>query len=181
MKLSFATALVCLTAVQGFTVLPSARVSVSKGLTPKDPSLSNARDSRDLASRCSVQTQLSLMSAEESESLLKRAEQCVGEECSVDDVADLIDVLHAQQTELFARVEKIKQTVQALEKVNKAEDRPVDEIRETVRAIWRVFQLGDKSSGNDYPSLSKPTVYSGEVGDGPMTAWDALPPKKWKP
>jgi len=121
------------------------------------------------------------MTPEEAESLLKRAEQCVGEECSVDDVSDLIDELHAQQKELSGRVEKIKQTVEALEKVNKAEDRPVDEIRETVRAIWRVFQLGDKASGNDYPKLSKPTGYSGDVGDGPTTAWDALPPKKWKP
>eukprot|EP00977_Amphora_coffeiformis_P002659 scaffold513_cov169-Amphora_coffeaeformis.AAC.13 len=121
------------------------------------------------------------MTPDETESLLKRAEQCVGEECSVDDVSELIDVLHAQQKELFGRVEKIKQTVEALEKVNKAEERPVDEIRETVRAIWRVFQLGDKASNNDYPALSKPTGYSGEVGDGPTTAWDALPPKKWKP
>lgn len=121
------------------------------------------------------------MTPDESETLMKRAEQCVGEECSVDDVDELIDVLHEQQKELYDRVEKIKQTVQALEQVNKAEDRPVDEIRETVRAIWRVFQLGAKSSNNDYPALSKATGYSGDVGDGPQTAWDALPPKKWKP
>ena len=56
----------------------------------------------------------------------------------------------------------------------------LDEVRETVRAIFRVFQLGDKASGNDYPALTKPTGYSGEVGKGSTTAYDALPPKKWK-
>lgn len=85
------------------------------------------------------------MTPEETETLLKRAEECADSECSVDDVADLLDVLHAQQKEMYDRVQKIKETVQILEEVNKAEDRPVDEIRETVRAIWRVFQLGDKA------------------------------------
>ena len=70
---------------------------------------------------------------------------------------------------------------QSLEKINSQDDREVDQVRETVRAIYRVFQLGDKASGNDYPALSKPTGWSGEVGDGPTTAWDALPPKPWKP
>lgn len=35
-----------------------------------------------------------------------------------------------------------------------------------------------KASGNDYPALSRPTGYSGEVGDGPKTAFDVLDPKK---
>merc|ERR1712232_606407 len=54
-----------------------------------------------------------------------------------------------------------------------------DEIRETVRALYRVFQLGDEASGNDYPALSRPTGWSGEVGNGPTTAYDCLPPKKY--
>lgn len=120
------------------------------------------------------------MTPDETEQVLKKAEACVGSECSLDDVDELVDILKAQQKELYDRVEKIKMTVNSLENVNKAEDRPVDEIRETVRAIWRVFQLGDKGSDNDYPKLSKATGYTGDVGDGPQTAWDALPPKKWK-
>ena len=84
------------------------------------------------------------MTPEETETLLARAEDCAASECAVDDVAELVDLLHVQQKELYDRVEKIKSTVKALEKINKAEDRPVDEIRETVRAIFRVFQLGDK-------------------------------------
>jgi hypothetical protein len=69
--------------------------------------------------------------------------------------------------------------IENLETMNTKDDRKVDEVRETVRALFRVFQLGDKSSGNNYPSLSKPTGWSGEVGDGPKSAYDALPPKKW--
>ena len=55
-----------------------------------------------------------------------------------------------------------------------------DEVRETVRALYRVFQLGDKASGNDYPALSKPMGWSGEIGNGPKTAYDCLPPKPYK-
>lgn len=128
-----------------------------------------------------IQTRMSLMTPGEQDAIVQRAEQCVESECSLDDVNELIATLKSQQTDMFDRVEKIKQTIEALENVNQQEDRPVDEIRETVRALWRVFQLGDKASGNDYPSLSKPTGYSGEVGDGPKTAWDSLPPKKWTP
>jgi hypothetical protein len=120
------------------------------------------------------------MSQEETANVLKQAQECVDSECDVDNVVDLVDVLQAQQKELSDRVEKIKLTVEALDKVNKQEERPVDEIRETVRALFRVFQLGDKASGNDYPTLSKPTGYSGDVGKGSQTAWDVLPPKKWK-
>ena len=41
-----------------------------------------------------------------------------------------------------------------------------------------VFFAQAKASGNDYPALSRPTGYSGEVGDGPKTAFDVLDPKK---
>jgi hypothetical protein len=120
------------------------------------------------------------MTAEENEAILKHATECAEGECSLDEVSDLIDVLKSQQKELYDRVEKVKSMIKTLEHVNAQDDRKVDEIRETVRAIFRVFQLGDKASGNDYPALSKPTGWSGDVGDGPKTAWDALPPKKWK-
>jgi hypothetical protein len=64
--------------------------------------------------------------------------------------------------------------------VNSKDDRKVDEVRETVRALYRVFQLGSKASNNDYPSLSRPTGYSGDVNDGPTDAYRALKPKPWK-
>ena len=93
----------------------------------------------------------------------------------------MIGSLHVQQKELFDRLEKVKAVIASLEHVNEKDDRNVDQVRETVRAIYRVFQLGDKASGNDYPALSRPTGYSGDVGKGAKTAYDVLPPKKWKP
>ena len=121
------------------------------------------------------------MSQEETDKLMTHATECADGECSIDEVSELIAVLKDQQKELSSRVDQIKKSIHALEHVNQADNREVDQVRETVRAIFRIFQLGDKASGNDYPALSKPMGYSGEVGDGPTTAYDALPPKKWKP
>merc|ERR1711862_966516 len=87
-----------------------------------------------------------------------------------------IDVLQGQQEQLFGKVEEVKDMIKALESVNGATDRPVDEVRETVRAIYRIFHLGDKASGNDYPALSKPMGWSGEVGKGAKTAYDVYHP-----
>lgn len=126
-------------------------------------------------------TQLNLLAKEDIEALFVKGEECMDAECDVDSVSNLLEHLKAQEQELKHRVGEIKGMVSALENVNQADEREVDEIRETVRAIYRIFQLGDKASGNDYPALSKPMGYSGEVGKGPTTAYDALPPKKYKP
>jgi hypothetical protein len=40
--------------------------------------------------------------------------------------------------------------------------------------------LQDEASGNNYPSLSRATGYSGEVAGGGKTAYDVLPPRKIK-
>jgi hypothetical protein len=122
--------------------------------------------------------QLKLMTSSENEAILKQANDCAAGECSLDDVDELIHVLQAQQHELSERLKQVTALRESLQKINSENNRPVDEIRETVRAIFRVFQLGDKASGNDYPSLSKPMGYPGEVGSGPTTAYDALPPKR---
>ena len=111
---------------------------------------------------------------------MTHAEDCAEGECSLDEVADLIGVLKGQQKELSTRVDQIKKMIGELEHVNEKDSRKVDEVRETIRALYRVFQLGDKASGNDYPKLSKPMGWSGEVGDGPKTAYDVLPPKPMK-
>ena len=129
----------------------------------------------------STSTKLSLMSADETEKVMQHATDCAEGECSLDEVEDLINVLKVQQKELYDRIENVKGMVKTLEVMNKSEERKVDEVRETVRALFRVFQFGDKASGNDYPSLSKPMGWTGEIGDGPKTAYDSLPPKKWKP
>jgi chromosome segregation ATPase len=120
------------------------------------------------------------MAQEDVDSLLSKAGNCADGECSIDEVDELLSILKQQQKELYSRVQQVKETINQLEHVNQKDERKVDEVRETVRALFRVFQLGDKASGNDYPSLSKPMGYPGEVGKGPTTAYDALPPKKWK-
>lgn len=124
-------------------------------------------------------TRLALMTPEEAEIVLKKAGDCADGECTVDEVSDLIAVLKGQQKEIYERLVDVKKTIYDLEHVNVKADRQTDEVKETVRALFRIFSLGDKSSGNNYPSLSKPTGWSGEVGDGPQTAYDALPPKKY--
>ncbi|EEC50927.1 predicted protein [Phaeodactylum tricornutum CCAP 1055/1] len=126
-------------------------------------------------------TSLSLMSADETDKIVTQASDCAEGECSIDEVDDLIQILHAQQKELSNRLDEVRVMIKSLEVVNKDDDRKVDQVRETVRAIFRVFQASDKASGNDYPSLTKPMGYSGDVGKGSTTAYDALPPKKWKP
>jgi len=120
------------------------------------------------------------MTHEETEVFMGTATNCVEGECSLDEIEDLVSLLKEQQKEASVRLADIKGMIKTLETVNSTDDRPVDEIRETVRAIFRVFQLGAKASGNDYPALSKPMGWSGEVGKGPTTAYDALPPKPYK-
>lgn len=119
------------------------------------------------------------MSREETEEIMNHASDCAHGECSLDEVSELVSVLQTHQKELYDRVGEIKRITKALEAVN-SQGGDVDEVRETVRALFRVFQLGDKASGNDYPAMSKPMGWSGEVGKGPQTAYDVLSPKKYK-
>jgi len=121
-----------------------------------------------------------LLTEEETSEIMAKSLECADGECSIEDVENLLTDLKEQQLVLTARLEEVTQMIKSLGDVNKDEERKVDEVRETVRAIARLFLMGDKASGNDYPSLSKPTGWSGDVGKGSTTAYDALPPKKWK-
>jgi len=120
------------------------------------------------------------MTKEEIDTIMNQATECADGECSLDEVTELIEVLKGQSKELSTRIEEIRGMVHKLEDYNSKTNRQTDEIRETVKAIYRIFQLGDKASGNNYPSLSKPSGWSGEVGKGPTTAYDALKPKPYK-
>ncbi|VEU41699.1 unnamed protein product [Pseudo-nitzschia multistriata] len=120
------------------------------------------------------------MSHDDTETVLATAKDCAEGECTLDEIDGLVSLLKDQQKEASDRLKEIKDMIKSLETVNGSDDRSVDEIRETVRAIYRIFQLGDKASGNDYPALSKPMGWTGEVGSGPTTAYDALPPKPYK-
>jgi archaellum component FlaC len=82
------------------------------------------------------------MSQGETETLLKTANDCAGGgECSLDDVSELISVLKEQQKDLSDRVQKVRKRINDLNHVNEKDDRKVDEVRETVRALFRVFQM----------------------------------------
>jgi hypothetical protein len=179
-RFSFALLLSLLASVQAFMVAPSVRM-VSFQDRVSMPSESHCGLTYLLRHDPQApRTQMNLMPAEDTDSIIAQANDCVEGECSLDEVEDLIQVLKTQQKELYDRVEQIRGMVKSLETGDVQDEREVDQIRETVRAIFRVFQLGDKASGNDYPSLSRPTGWSGEVGDGPTTAYDALPPKPYK-
>ena len=120
------------------------------------------------------------LTSEELETIIMKGRECEQGECSVSDVDMLIGDLLEQQHILSERVAEVDNMVKSLEVMNDASDREVDEVRETVRAIFRVFQMSAQGSGNDYPALSKPTGYSGDVGNGPTDAYKALNPKPWK-
>jgi hypothetical protein len=121
-----------------------------------------------------------VLSADELEAILMRGHECEKSECSLDDVNSLIVELQEQQQKLYERVQSIDNMIKSLETMNHSKDRNVDEVRDTLRAIFRIFAMSPRASGNDYPALSRPTGYAGEVGKGPTDAYKALDPKPWK-
>ena len=114
-----------------------------------------------------------ILSNEETEEILKSAHECAEGECSIDDVSELIYELKEQQDVLQARLDKVMNIIAHLQHVNEKEERKTDEVRNFVRDMLRVFT-------HEEPKVT-PTGFSGDIGSGPMTAFDALPPKKWKP
>jgi hypothetical protein len=120
------------------------------------------------------------MTAAELDAIISEAESCADGECALDEVDNLIKNLLEQQKMLNQRIGEIGELVEELEHLNGKDNRPSDEVRDTVKAIFRIFALGDEASGNNYPSLSRATGYSGEVAGGGKTAYDVLPPRKIK-
>jgi hypothetical protein len=94
------------------------------------------------ASSFRVPTARNLMSAEEVKAILAEAESCAQGECALDEVENLITNLQQQQSLLNKRISEIDGLIKDLEHVNGKDNRPTDEVRETVRAIFRIFALG---------------------------------------
>lgn len=114
------------------------------------------------------------MSQDETEKLVQHALDCSEGECSVEEVDDLVVMLKDQQKELTARIGKLDTLIKSLKVVNDKSGRKVDEVKETVRAIFRVFSAVDHE--HHYPS-----GFSGDVPKkGSRTAYDVLNPRKWK-
>ena len=82
------------------------------------------------------------MSVAEVESIMREAESCAEGECALDEVEGLITNLLDQQSLLSKRITEIDLLVKDLETANGSDNRPVDEVRETVRAIFRIFAMG---------------------------------------
>lgn len=120
-------------------------------------------------------TPLRIMTADQMEALITEAQECSEGECSVDDVGNLLDTLKSQQKDLNVKLNQIKKMIISLEGMN-GKDMDRDEVRETVRAIMRIFSVADRTYAGGLPS-----GYSGEVGTGSTTAYDALNPKPYKP
>ena len=96
-----------------------------------------------------------LLTVEETNAILEKSTNCAEGECSVEDVDSLLKDLEEQRQILNERLVEVTNMIDSLNKANTAKDRPVDEVRETVGAIARLFVMGDKASGNDYSKLSK--------------------------
>eukprot|EP00560_Eucampia_antarctica_P005941 CAMPEP_0197823572 /NCGR_PEP_ID=MMETSP1437-20131217/896_1 /TAXON_ID=49252 ORGANISM="Eucampia antarctica, Strain CCMP1452" /NCGR_SAMPLE_ID=MMETSP1437 /ASSEMBLY_ACC=CAM_ASM_001096 /LENGTH=141 /DNA_ID=CAMNT_0043422803 /DNA_START=216 /DNA_END=641 /DNA_ORIENTATION=+ len=112
-----------------------------------------------------------LLTNEETDAILTSAHDCAEGECSIDDVSELIFELKDQQKEMNSRLEEIMNMVSHLQELNKGEERVTDDVRAYVKDLLRVF---DSNTGG------WATGFTGDIGDGPTTAYDALDPKPWK-
>jgi len=118
-----------------------------------------------------------ILSDQETEKILTTAEECAEGECSVDDVSGLIFELREQQAEMECRLERIMNMVAALQHLNEKDNRDENEVRSFVKDLLRVFAVYEE----DKKVPIKPIGFAGDIGKGSTTAYDALPPKKWKP
>jgi len=114
------------------------------------------------------------MTEAEADKLMKQASACADGECSVGEVAEFMGGLRDQEKILRNRLDDITSLISSLTALNSAagEDRNTDELRESIRSLARIFTASAKASGNDYPSLSFPMGYSGDVKGGSKTAFD---------
>ena len=84
-------------------------------------------------------------------------------------VNDLLVDLRGQKRVLELRLENISSLIQSLTAANLVEEadstatRDVTEIQKSVQSIAQVFTVSAKSSGNDYPALSFPSGFTGDV------------------
>jgi hypothetical protein len=80
-----------------------------------------------------------IMTDDETEAILKTANDCVEGECSIDEVSELLSVLKETEKELEDRMEKIMNMIAHLQHINKKEERKTDEVRAFVQDMLRVF------------------------------------------
>jgi len=114
-----------------------------------------------------------IVNDDELDAIIATAQDCSEHsQCTIDDVSGLLLELKDFQSTLEGRVDNVNKMIAQLQHLNANEERKTDEVRSFVRDMLRVF---DSGSHGHYP-----ISFSGDVGDGPTTAYDALPPKQWK-
>jgi hypothetical protein len=74
--------------------------------------------------------------------MFDKATGCAEGECAIEDVQDLIHNLEEQKKVIYSRLVEITNMIDTLKKVNAGGEREVDQVRETVRAIARLFLMG---------------------------------------
>jgi predicted nuclease with TOPRIM domain len=79
------------------------------------------------------------MSDAETAAILEKAEGCMGEECSIDEVDELLVMLKKTQSDLEERLEKIMNLVGDLQHLNQKGERETDEVRAFVKDMLSVF------------------------------------------
>ena len=83
----------------------------------------------------------------------------------------LVSELRDTERELNSRLVKVSKMIKDLEHVNEKDERKTNEVKQFVKEMLSVFNHG--KTGH------YPIGFTGDIGDGPTTAYDALPPKKW--
>lgn len=97
------------------------------------------------------------MTDEETETIMKSANDCVEGECSVDEVSELLSILKETEKELESRMESIMNMIAHLQHINKKEERKTDDVRAFVQDMLRVFNT-DVSFGTLF--LRPQPIYS---------------------
>jgi len=113
------------------------------------------------------------MSDEEMQVILDKADECMGEECPLDELDSLLTMLKDTQETLEGRLDKVSLMIVELNRLNRKEERETDEVKAFVKDMLRVFS-------HEKPNYT-PVGFPGDIGDGPKTAFDVFPPKKWHP
>jgi hypothetical protein len=112
-----------------------------------------------------------VLTEEEITAILDKAHTCVESECAVDDVDSLIAELKEQQKVMSTRLQNIMNVIAHLQHANDEKERNKEDVRKIVKDMLRVFTNSDGSFAMGF---------SGDIGKGSTTAYDALPPKPWK-
>ena len=79
------------------------------------------------------------MTDKEVAAILEQANGCVGEECPVDEVDQLLVLLKATERDLKSRMKDVVHMIDELDHLNAKEKRKPDEIKAFVKDIMSVF------------------------------------------